>query len=114
MSDFTLRISVLKEFVEAIGAAGDSIKHLTDGFAHLISSGFAGYDQAKARIVYAKLVDISALSTSLAVSQPPLAAGLEEYAEWAPTLHEESRQWSWEQLVRNMRDILDNRHYQGL
>jgi hypothetical protein len=108
MSDFTLSISVLKDLVEAIGAAGDAIKHLTDGFAYLISSGVSGYDQAKARIVYDHLMDISVVATSLHIFQGTMPGGLIDYADRAPITNEAARKARWNEVVIQMKEILNS------
>lgn len=76
------RINILKDLVEAIGAAGDAAKKLADGIKHLVVTGVEGYDAASARITYARLVDISKATTDLAVSQQVLVVEtLEQYLD---------------------------------
>ena len=101
------RIALLKELVEAIGAAGDSLKMLVDGLKHLVVTGASGYDAAKARLVHGRLVETSALATSLVASQMMMAQSLQDYVRLAPKSDEFLRQRAWELLVDRMRHVLE-------
>src|SRR5262249_16821688 len=101
------RIALLKELVEAIGAAGDALKKLTDGLKHLVVTGVGGYDAAKARIVHARIVETRAMPSSLVASQFMMAKSLEEYVARAPKSDEQERQSAWSALVERMRHVLE-------
>ncbi|MGF6633498.1 hypothetical protein [Paraburkholderia sp. MM6662-R1] len=78
-----MEINLFKDLVDAVGAAGDAISKVTDGVAHMISTGVKGYDAARARIVYAKLLKASAQYEDLMAFQTPMTLDLRNLAESA-------------------------------
>jgi hypothetical protein len=63
------KVLILKEIVEVLGAAGDSIAKVTDGIKHMIITGASGYDSVKARNTLSRLRDISARTSDLMTVQ---------------------------------------------
>src|SRR5881275_1093651 len=61
------RISLIKELVEAIGAAGDALTKLTDSVKHLVVTGVEGYDAASARLTYSDLVKLTKAATEITI-----------------------------------------------
>jgi len=59
------RLNVLKDAADALGAAGDAIAKLTDGVAHLVTTGDSAWQTVSARRTHDRLVDISARATNL-------------------------------------------------
>lgn len=80
-AELAVRISIFKDLIEAIGAAGDSLKKITDGFKHLIESGVAGYDAAAARLTYSDLKEVSKAATVLAGSQTQVVDPIDSYLD---------------------------------
>lgn len=76
-----INIKVLKDLVEAVGAAGDAIAKLADGIGHLIATGVKGYDAARARKVYKGLKEASADYVVLSSTQVPMRDALLEYGD---------------------------------
>jgi hypothetical protein len=76
------RLNIFKDAVDAIAAAGDAIAKVTDGIAHLIKSGAAGWNYLSAQSTHNRLIDISARATNLAgAKQMPLINSIDEYIE---------------------------------
>jgi hypothetical protein len=101
------RLALLKEFVEVVGAAGDSLEKLTDAFKHLIVTGVQGFDGARARLVHAELVETSAFTTSLLAIQSTVPENLGRYAAEAPTLSAATRETVWRTLIGRMQKVLE-------
>lgn len=59
------KIAILRELVDAIGAAGDAIASLTDGVAHLVVTGSDAYDYVSAKRERNRLIDISSRTVDL-------------------------------------------------
>jgi hypothetical protein len=59
-------LQIFKEVIEALSAAGDAIKSLTDGIAHLIRTGASGYSYLAASRERDRLISISANASFLA------------------------------------------------
>jgi hypothetical protein len=63
------RITILKDFVSAIGAAGDAISKLTVGFKDLVVAGKDSYNYVAAERERSRLIDISRRTANLIASQ---------------------------------------------
>ena len=75
-----IRVRALKDIVEAIGAAGDSLKRITDGVGHMAERTVAAYKYIEAERDINRLKDISARATELRyVIQTPVVKGLHDY-----------------------------------
>lgn len=59
------KIAILKDLVEAIGAAGDAIASLTDGVAHLVVTGSDAWSYVSAKRERNRLLDISSRTVDL-------------------------------------------------
>jgi hypothetical protein len=64
-----LRLSVLKDVADALVAAGNAIKSITDGIAHMMHTGALGYSHVSAARERARMIDISARASRLAQTQ---------------------------------------------
>jgi hypothetical protein len=71
---------VLRELVEALGAAGEAISKLTVGFKDLVVTGAAGYNYVAAARERDRLIDISRRTANLITSQNiRVVQGLDDY-----------------------------------
>ncbi|MBP6096015.1 MAG: hypothetical protein KBF58_13280 [Methyloversatilis sp.] len=60
-----VRLAILTDFVKAIGAAGDAISKLTEGFRTLVVAGKDSYKYVAAEREQSRLIDISRRTTEL-------------------------------------------------
>jgi hypothetical protein len=96
------RVNVLKDLVDAIGAAGDAISKLTDGVAHLVTTGQHGYDFVDARVERQRLIDISAQSDILiSRNQEPAVQALDAYL-----LKKDPTAADWDDVLQHLRTTL--------
>ncbi len=109
-----VRLQALKDLAEGVGAAGDALTKLTGGLRSLVGAGAEGFDVAKARVIYSRLKDTSALTSRLVVAQSAVVGGLEEYVRIAPTLDDAARRGAWlenvgklQELLREVQSVLD-------
>lgn len=69
-----------KLVLDLLGAAGDAMVKLTDGFKHMITTGYAGYNHVAAKRAHKRLVDLSARATNLLAAHQSLAVrSIDEY-----------------------------------
>ncbi len=74
------RLNVLRQVVDAVGAAGDAIGKLTDGVRKLLSAGTTGWDTLSARRTHQRLLDLSRLTSGLATEQTvEMMPGIQAY-----------------------------------
>jgi len=94
-----IKVSVLKDLVEAVGAGGDAIAKVTDGIKHLVATGVEGYDAARARRTYAKMLRLSARLVRLIDDKKALVRRLNAFVRDAPLLTGAEYQERWKKLV---------------
>lgn len=97
-----MEISLLKDLVEAIGAAGDATAKIADGIKHLAATGVKGYDAARERSAYSRLLDQSVLLATLNCDQHALAGKLRGYVREAPGLDLDARQMLWRNAMHDV------------
>jgi hypothetical protein len=91
-------IALLRELVDALGAAGDAISKLTDGFKHLIVTGVSGYDYIAAERERARLIDISRRTANLIVTQNiRVVQSLDDYLDLESPTNED-----WQRVAYNL------------
>jgi hypothetical protein len=73
------KVALITDLVEALGAAGDAIAKLTDGFAHLVKTGTEGYNYVAAARARARLVDISRHTQMLIDGNTAVTESIDEY-----------------------------------
>jgi hypothetical protein len=74
------RIAILRDLVEAIGAAGEAISKLTAGFKDLVVTSASGYSYVAAERERDRLIDISRRTAVLIASQNvQVVQSLDEY-----------------------------------
>lgn len=81
-ADTTLaaRVNIFKDIAEALVTAGDAIKSITDGVAHLIVTGAKGYDKVAAASERKRMLDISARASNLVTNQNVIVVrSIDEY-----------------------------------
>jgi sugar (pentulose or hexulose) kinase len=65
----TVRVSLLKEIVETVGAAGDALGKLTEGVQKLVIAGDKAWNRVSAERTRDRLADLSAATSGLATMQ---------------------------------------------
>ena len=103
-----MEISLLKDLVDAIGAAGDAIAKIADGFKHLVVTGVGGIDAARARATYGRLLNQSASLAALNFDQHALAGKLRSYVHEAPGLDPAARQKLWRAAILDVAAVLSS------
>ncbi len=89
-----------KYALDLLGAAGDALIKLSDGFKHLVITGSDGYNHIAARRIHKRLVDLSARGVFLLVTQYTAIADVEDYITEDDTeLH------GWKTIVGNIESI---------
>lgn len=93
---------MFKDAVEAVGAAGDAIAKITDGFAHLVATGSSGYNYIAAERELKRLKDMSARATNLSMhSQAVVVRSIDEYLQKpSPTI------WDWLAVKEAIRNVI--------
>lgn len=100
------RIAILRELVDAIGAAGEAISKLTAGFKDLVVTSAAGYNYVSAERERSHLIDISRRTTNLIVTQNVrVVQSLDEYLEIKHPSDED-----WRQVIGNVDSTLVTVH----
>ncbi len=96
------RIAILRDLVDAIGAAGEAISKLTAGFKDLVVTSAAGYKHVSAERERSHLIDISRRTGNLIVMQNvQVVQSLDEYVEIKHPSDED-----WRQVVGNVNSTL--------
>ncbi len=96
------RIAILRDLVDAIGAAGEAISKLTAGFKDLVVTSAAGYKYVSAERERSHLIDISRRTGNLIVMQNvQVVQSLDEYVEIKHPSDED-----WRQVVGNVNSTL--------
>lgn len=103
----TEKIAILKQFVDLVGATGDAMKKITDGFKHLVVAAVQAYDATKARALHARLIEVSELATSLIIVQSTLPETLGAYAGRAHELTDAERRSTWRTVVGRTQPVLE-------
>jgi hypothetical protein len=87
LAELASRLNVLKDAADALGAAGDAIANLTDGVAHLVTTGDSAWETVAARRTHDRLIAISARATNIAgVQQIAVVNSIDAYlAKQHPT-----------------------------
>ncbi len=99
------KLAVLKEAIDAVGAAGDAIAKLTDGIKHLVVTGAQGYDYVSAQREYARLKDLSARSRSLIMEQRVhVVENIDEYLQLSAPTQDDWRRVA-EKLGSTLKDV---------
>mgnify|MGYP003334299013 CR=1 FL=1 len=102
----TSRIALLTELVKTLGAAGDALTKLTDGFKSLIIAGNDAYNHVAAERERARLIDISRRTASLIGMQSvTVVQGIDSYLA-----RRVKTQADWSNLVQNLGSTLTSVH----
>ena len=97
-----VKIEILGEWVKAIGAAGEAVAKLVDGFKNLILLGKEGYEYVAAKRERDRLLDISSRTSHLLAFQSAyVVASLDEYLEQKHPYDE-----SWEFIADSIQKTL--------
>lgn len=98
------RLVILRDLVEALGAAGDAIIKITDGFKHLVVTGVSGYNYVAAERERSRLIDISRRTANLIVNQNiRVIQSLDEYLQ-----HPNPTDSDWQRVVGNINATLSS------
>jgi len=92
-----------KAALDLIGAAGDAMIKLTDGFKHMVTTGYAGYNHIAAKKTHKRLVDLSARSAMLARGhQSVLVYSIDDYFRIPnPT------EGDWSRVVKGIKEVIE-------
>lgn len=103
-AESAIRLAILTDLVKAIGAAGDAISKLTEGFKTLVVAGNDSYNYIAAERERARLIDISRRTAQLIATRNVLVIeSIAQYLE-AP----KRRQEDWSRVVVHVDDTLNS------
>jgi hypothetical protein len=91
-----------KAALDLMGAAGDAMVKLTDGFKHMVTTGYSGYNHISAKRTHKRLVSLSARATQIQYhQQSTFVYSIDDYLSIdIPTpLH-------WTRVVRGIKEVL--------
>ncbi|QGZ57072.1 hypothetical protein [Paraburkholderia acidiphila] len=109
-------IKQFKDLINAIGGAGDEVSEIADGIQYLVETGAEGYDVAKAKVIYAKLVETSVEVSSLRYARSAAMESFRDYlrylryCEASPTTTSELDR-SWEMVTSEVVQLLAQVNY---
>ncbi|WP_233888788.1 hypothetical protein [Paraburkholderia flagellata] len=107
-------IQLFKDLVNAIGGAGEEVFEIADGIKHLVATGAEGYDVAQAKVIYAKLVEMSVGVSSLRFSKSAAMGSFRDYLRYLRYFEEppdSDLERSWERVTSEVAQLLTQVNY---